>query len=85
MFVGYRTGTDSADTVNKLMSLSEKSQPYNPKKHPAPPSHPPSVAASQSKPPNSPHHQPVAIPVHLSAESSSVVSVTSARNRGSMG
>ncbi len=47
----------------------------------------PSVTMSQNKPPNSPHHQPVAIPVHLSAESSSVVSVnnTSAQNRGSMG
>lgn len=73
------TGTESPQAVRKLMLLSDKVRPHNPKLNPLPAHHtlgPPLHSPGGVRRPVSPR-QPQRAPaaVHLSAESSSVVSL----------
>ena len=73
------TGAESPEAVRKLMSLSDKVRPHNSKHNPLPPK---SVLMATKSPrvgrrPPSPRQQRPAAAVSLSAEDSSLVSLSS--------
>ncbi|KAK3090078.1 hypothetical protein FSP39_008974 [Pinctada imbricata] len=76
---GPKFGAESPDAIRKLMGLTASVKPHK-SNHPLPPAPVASpLLSSGRRPPTSPRHQPPAMrshPLHLSPESSSVISLS---------
>ena len=80
VYISFSTGTESPQAVRKLMSLSEKVRPHNPKQHHLPGHHTLNMPGTSHSPggtrrPLSPRHNRAPGAVHLSTESSSLVNL----------